>query len=123
MDDLFHLPVSEEKMAAFLDGNFSADEMSQMSAIINDNELLHQMVVSSDVIDQEMEDYMSQDSELPEDLSDPDLAIPEVEESPWHHFGKVGMVAAAMAPPHYDLMDQIKEMFQKLGEEEKSDDK
>ncbi len=122
MDDMFHLPVSEEKMAAFLDGNLSADEMGQMSAVINDHEMLRQMVVSSDIIDQEMEDYLSQEGALPDDISDPDLAIPEVEESPWQHVGKVGMVAAAMAPPHYDLIDQIKEMFQKLGEEENSDD-
>ena len=52
MDDMFHLPVSEEKMAAFLDGNLSADEMGQMSAVINDHEMLRQMVVSSDIIDQ-----------------------------------------------------------------------
>ncbi len=103
-------------MAAFLDGNLSVDEMGQISEIINGNKMLRQMVVSSDVIDEELKEYMSEENMLPGDIADPDLEIPEVEDSSWRHLGKVGMVAAAISHIDYQksMMERIKDLFSDL---------
>lgn len=77
MDKLSSLSI--EKLAAYMDGNLTQDEMSQMRQLAEDNSELHQMLESSDVIDNEIASYDGQDMQLPDEIIGADFRILDIE--------------------------------------------
>ena len=55
------LPISVEKFAAYLDNSLPDGEMSQIDGIISNNPELEELVAVSDSIDQDIQDYLSDD--------------------------------------------------------------
>lgn len=79
MDNLFNSGISIEKMAAFLDGNLSASEMQEMSAIIGGDTILQQIVDVSDTVDDTILSYTDNDIVLPIELQLTDFEIPQID--------------------------------------------
>ena len=77
MDKLSSLSI--EKLAAFMDGNLTQDEMTQISKLADDNFELHQMLEANDVIDNEIASYDGQDMQLPDEIIGEDFRIPDIE--------------------------------------------
>ena len=77
MDNLFNSGISIEKMAAFLDGNLSIDEMREVSSVIKENPALGKIVDISDIVDDKIiiENYDT----IPEELSSMAFEIPTLE--------------------------------------------
>lgn len=66
-------------MAAFLDGNLSASEMQEMSAIIGGDTILQQIVDVSDTVDDTILSYTDNDIVLPIELQLTDFEIPQID--------------------------------------------
>ena len=80
MVKLFDSEISIEKMAAFLDGNLSIDEIENIKAVINqDSNLLHFMEVNAS-IDDYMQTIIESGFSIPEEISSSDFAIPQLGE-------------------------------------------
>lgn len=67
MRDEFHPDMSVEKMAAWLDGNLSVEEMTQMAEQINADPMLEEVVAMSDEIDSDIEAFEASGEPLPEE--------------------------------------------------------
>lgn len=76
MRNEFHPDMSIEKMASWLDGNLSAEEMTQLAEQIQGDPMLLEMVAVSDEIDSDMEAFEASGEQLPEELQDDDFDIP-----------------------------------------------
>lgn len=76
MRDEFHPDMSVEKMAAWLDGNLSVEEMTQMAEQINADPMLEEVVAMSDEIDNDIEAFEASGEQLPEELQDDDFDLP-----------------------------------------------
>lgn len=74
-----HSVLSIEKLAAFMDGNLTQDEMSQISQMADDNYELHQMLDANDVIDNTIASFDAQDLKLPDEIIGADFRIPDIE--------------------------------------------
>lgn len=74
-----HSVLSIEKLAAFMDGNLTQDEMTQFSKLADDNLKLHQMLEANDVIDNEIASFDGQDMQLPDEIIGADFSIPDIE--------------------------------------------
>lgn len=74
-----HSFLSIEKLAAFMDGNLTQDETTQISQLTEDNCELHQMLDANDVIDNSIASFNEQDLQLPDELIGADFRIPDVE--------------------------------------------
>lgn len=90
MDNLFNSGISIEKMAAFLDGNMSASEMQEVSAVIEGNKMLKKVVEASDSIKSHL---LSVDIHLPSELRSLDFEIPSLECNNNEHFPLSEMAA------------------------------
>lgn len=75
-----HSLPSVEKFAAFLDGNLSQDEMQQVLQQTEHDQVLHQILGASSVVDETLSGYSSDDLQLPEEIDSPDFRIPDVED-------------------------------------------
>lgn len=75
MDKLFESNMSIERFAAYLDGNLLDKDMQEVSALIDGDNMLAQIVDAIDVVD----DYtLSTKIELPLELQSDNFAIPNV---------------------------------------------
>lgn len=79
MFDLFNSGISIEKFAAFLDGNLSADEMRDISAVIHENESLHQFKNINSVVDDAIDAFSCSSIVLPKELQTLDFELPSLE--------------------------------------------
>ena len=79
MDNLFNSGISIETMAAFLDGNLSADEMQSMSSLIGENDGMRMIVDASSVIDDTLSAYSPNELELPSELQSFDFVLPNLD--------------------------------------------
>lgn len=77
MDKLSSLSI--EKLAAFMDGNLTQDEMTQISKLADDNLELHQMLEANDVIDNEIASFEEHDLHLPNEIFGADFRIPDID--------------------------------------------
>ena len=97
MRDEFHPDMSVEKMAAWLDGNLSAEEMTQMAEQINADPMLEEVVAMSDEIDSDIEAFEASGEQLPEELMDDDFDLPRTTRWSGRQVGGMfGMVCDAM---------------------------
>lgn len=101
MRDEFHPDMSVEKMAAWLDGNLSVEEMTQMAEQINADPMLEEVVAMSDEIDSDIEAFEAFGEPLPEELQDDEFDLPRTTRwSDRQEGGMFGMVCNAM-PSRY----------------------
>lgn len=71
-------PVSIEKFAAYLDGNLSADEMQEMSALIENNDSMHLLAGANSIVDESLTAYSDNDMQLPIEIQE-DFEIPNLD--------------------------------------------
>lgn len=107
MHDPFSSDISLEKLAAYLDGNLSSEEMRMVSEEIQYNSVLNEQVAMGDEIDAMEAAFEADGVELPEELLADDFEIPDASK----HYSddkylKTGRwprievaAVAAMAPP------------------------
>ncbi len=69
---------SIEKLAAFLDGNLSPDEMQQFSQLAEHNEALHQILAANTVIDEAISNYSESDLQLPSEILGSSFSLPTI---------------------------------------------
>lgn len=74
-----HSLPSIEKFAAFLDGNLSQSEMQQLSHLVDQNDILHQLLGASHVVDDTTAGFTNSDLRLPEEIAGSDFELPEIE--------------------------------------------
>lgn len=75
MDKLFDSNISIERFAAYLDGNLPVKDMQEVSALIDGDNMLKQIVEASDVVD----DYrLSINTELPLELQSDNFDVPKI---------------------------------------------
>lgn len=77
MDKLSFLSI--EKLAAFMDGNLTNDEMSRISQLVDENTGLRQMLDANDVIDDTIASFDEQDLQLPDEIIGADFNMPDIE--------------------------------------------
>lgn len=108
MHNSFRSDISLEKLAAYLDGNLSSEEMRMVSEKIRHDFELDEQVAMEDEIDAMMAACEAKDVELPEELLADDFEIPDaskhysddkyLEKRRWPRT-EVAAVAAMAAPP------------------------
>ena len=101
MRNEFHPDMSIEKMASWLDGNLSAEEMTQMAEQIQGDPMLKEMVAASDEIDSDIEVFEASGEQLPEELMDDDFDIPNPDRGADRHLGRMYGMACKTAPARY----------------------
>lgn len=74
-----HSVLSIEKLATFMDGNLTQDEMTQISQLVDNNFELHQMLEANDVIENKIASFDEQDLQLPNEIIGADFRIPDIE--------------------------------------------
>lgn len=105
MRDEFHPEISVEKMAAWIDGNLLAEEMTRMAEQINADPMLEEMVSMGDEIDCDIEAFEASSEPLPEELQDDDFDIPRTTRWSDRQVGSMfGEVCCAM-PARYEEYD------------------
>lgn len=73
-------PVSIEKFAAYLDGNLSADEMQEMSAIVSSDSCMRDIISASEIVDNTVEQYSPEDiAEFHETIESTPFSLPELD--------------------------------------------
>lgn len=77
MHNSFRSDISLEKLAAYLDGNLSSEEMRMVSEKIRHDFELDEQVATEDEIDAMMAACEAKDVELPEELLADDFEIPD----------------------------------------------
>ena len=89
------LSMKSEKMAAYMDGNMDNNELRKMSNIIHDYPSLQEIVDICDEVDADMEAFTGQGFELPDDIKDPELRLPDMSFNniPMRGLGMAGAVA------------------------------
>lgn len=78
MDKHFNPSISIEKFAAFLDGNLPQDEMQNISSTIEHDEALKAILDTSNMIDTTLENGISDDVQIPEDIANLDFDLPNL---------------------------------------------
>ena len=73
-----HSLPSIEQIAAFLDGNLPESEMKQFSQLAEHNDMLHQLLDASSVVDETMSNFTDSDLQLPPDLTGSSFEIPTI---------------------------------------------
>lgn len=73
-----HSLPSIEQIAAFLDGNLPESEMKQFSQLAEHNDMLHQLLDASSVVDDAMSNFTDSDLQLPPDLAGSSFEIPTI---------------------------------------------
>ena len=109
---------SIEKLAAFLDGNLSPDEMQQFSQLAEHNEALHQILAANAVIDEAISSYSETDLQLPSEILGSSFSLPTIPSdltrlTPESWYNEFNEVAAAVA--------SIDEEFQPFSEIDSGD--
>lgn len=56
-DEIQDLPVSEEMLGAYMEGNLSEDEKANLSNMIHENPDMEEIIFMSDFIDEDIENY------------------------------------------------------------------
>lgn len=82
MDSQFISPISVEKFAAYLDGNLPEAEMQEIELVISHNDNLEDLVLMSDVIDEDIQIYLQDDFAYDADMSmleESDFEIPQLD--------------------------------------------
>ena len=105
MRNEFHPHMSIEKMASWLDGNLSAEEMTQMAKQIQSDPMLEEMVVMGDEIDRDIELFEASGGGLPDELEGNDFNIPNPDWEADRHFGRMYGTACKTAPARYSEYD------------------
>lgn len=123
MHDPFRSDINLEKLAAYLDGNLSSEEMRMVSEKIRHDFELDEQVAMEDEIDAMMAACEAKDVELPEELLADDFEIPDaskhysddkyLEKRRWPRT-EVAAVAAMAPPPSEEnwlqkFMDSFKD--------------
>ena len=73
-----HSLPSIEKFAAYLDGNLPQSEMQQISQMAEHDDVLHQLLDVSTMIDNTMGGYTADDLQLPEEIIGSDFVLPQI---------------------------------------------
>ena len=73
-----HSLPSIEQIAAFLDGNLSENEMKQFSQLAENNDVLHQLLDASSVVDEAMSNFTDSDLQLPPEIVGSDFELPTI---------------------------------------------
>lgn len=121
MHNPFRSDISLEKLAAYLDGNLSSEEMRMVSEKIRQDSVLVEQVAVEDEIDAMMAACEAKVVELPEELLADDFEIPDaskhysddkyLEKRRWPRT-EVAAVAAMAAPPDKgNWMQKFKDFF------------
>lgn len=105
MRNEFHPDMSIEKMASWLDGNLSAEEMTQLAEQIQGDPMLLEMVAVSDEIDSNMEAFEASGEQLPEELQDDEFDIPNPDRGADRPFERVYGMVCKTAPARYSEYD------------------
>lgn len=123
MHNSFRSDISLEKLAAYLDGNLSSEEMRMVSEKIRHDFELDEQVAMEDEIDAMMAAYKAEGVELPAELLADDFEIPDaskhysddkfLKKKRWPRI-EVAAVAAMAAPPSEEnwlqkFMDSFKD--------------
>ena len=95
MNKLIPTSMKTEKLAAYLDGNVNDSELRTMSNIIRNHPGLKEIVDVCDEVDADMEAFASQGLEIPEEIKNPNLTLPDLSRfnTPWREIGLVASVA------------------------------
>lgn len=101
MRNEFHPDMSIEKMASWLDGNLSAEEMTQLAEQIQGDPMLLEMVAVSDEIDSDMEAFEASGEQLPEELQDDEFDIPNPDRGADRPFERVSGMVCKTASARY----------------------
>ena len=73
-----HSLPSIEQIAAYLDGNLPEHEMKQFSLLAEHDDMLHQLLDASSVVDDAMSNFSDSDLQLPPDLAGSSFEIPTI---------------------------------------------
>ena len=87
--------MKSEKLAAYMDGNMDDNDLRKMSNIIRENAGLREILDICDEVDADMEAFTGQGFELPDDIKDPELRLPDLSfhNIPMRGLGMAGTVA------------------------------
>ena len=85
-----HILPSIEQFAAFLDGNLSESEMLQFSQLAEHDNVLHQLLDASSVVDETISNYSDSDLQLPPEIVGSSFSIPTIPTSGISEFGTLG---------------------------------
>ena len=69
---------SIEKFAAFLDGNLPQDEIQQFSRLAEQDEMIHQILDASSIIDDTIAGFTESDLQLPPEIAGSSFEIPSI---------------------------------------------
>lgn len=105
MDNSFSI----EKFAAFLDGNLLPEEMEQISSEVNNDGMMRDILSASKQVDETIDNYTSEDLELPEELSSYDFEYPSLSEESIPYVAIEDCEVAACASPVVDDFGSIEE--------------
>lgn len=73
-------PVSIEKFAAYLDGNLSADEMQEMSALVSSDSCMLDIISASEIVDNTVENYTPEEiAEFHETIESSPFSLPDLD--------------------------------------------
>lgn len=72
------LSMKSEKLAAYMDGNMDDNELHKMSDIIREHAGLREILEICDDVDADMEAFAGQGFELPDDIKNPELRLPDL---------------------------------------------
>ena len=72
------LSMKSEKMAAYMDGNMDDNELRKMSNIIREHSGLREILDICDEVDADTEAFAGRRFELPDDIKDPELRLPDL---------------------------------------------
>lgn len=81
MDKHFNPSISIEKFAAFLDGNLPQDEMQNISSTIENDEDLKAILDTSNMIDTTLENDVSDDVQIPDEIANQEFDLPNLTEN------------------------------------------
>lgn len=80
MINLFNSGISIEKMAAFIDGNLPADEMRDISAVIDEDSNLQKFIETNYIVDDAIPAILASEIELPSEIQTPDFELPSLDD-------------------------------------------
>lgn len=81
MDKHFNPSISIEKFAAFLDRNLPQDELQNISSTIEHDEALKAILDTSNMIDTTLENDISDDVQIPDEIANLEFDLPNLTEN------------------------------------------
>lgn len=90
LDKLMELPVSEEMLGAYMEGNLYEDEMNRIDTLVSTNPDMEELVAISDKVDEDIQVYMQDEFAYEADmtaLEDCDFDLPNLEADLTPHIG------------------------------------